>query len=158
MKVKIISGGQTGVDRAALDAALECGVDLGGWCPEGRLSEEGVIPDVYPVQELPEAGYSERTRQNIIDSDGTAIVYFGQPHGGTMQTIEFCIQSQKAYILIDAEVFSVGQAAKSVLHFIEEYSISTLNVAGPRASDEPRAYRYAKDVIVSAIKCDESAG
>ena len=74
--MKIVSGGQTGVDRAALDAALERGVEAGGWCPEGRVAEDGVIPEQYPVKELPKAGYLQRTKRNVIDSDGTAIFVF----------------------------------------------------------------------------------
>ena len=81
--MKIVSGGQTGVDRAALDAAMECGVGAGDWCPEGRLAEDGVIPPNYPVKELPNARYTERTRRNVIDSEGTAIIYFDYPSGGT---------------------------------------------------------------------------
>ena len=84
--VMIVSGGQTGVDRAALDAALAMGVEAGGWCPEGRTAEDGIIPDRYPVIGLPGAGYPERTRQNVIDSDGTLIIYFGFPAGGTELT------------------------------------------------------------------------
>lgn len=81
--MKIVSGAQTGVDRAALDAALENGVELGVWCPEGRLAEDGIIPEKYPVKELPNSGYSERTKRNVIDSDGTVIIYFAHPSGGT---------------------------------------------------------------------------
>jgi predicted Rossmann-fold nucleotide-binding protein len=95
--MKIVSGGQTGVDRAALDAAMESGVEAGGWCPEGRKADDGVIPDKYPVKELPKAGYRQRTRRNVIDSDGTAIFYFGDPTGRTEQTILFCFKERKPY-------------------------------------------------------------
>ena len=80
--MKIISGGQTGVDRAALDVAMEYGIDAGGWCPQGRLAEDGIIPDNYPLTELPGADYCQRTRKNVIDSDGSVIIYFGKPAGG----------------------------------------------------------------------------
>ena len=80
--IKIVSGGQAGADRAALDAALACGVSCGGWCPEGRLAEDGRIADSYPIVELPGAGYRQRTRRNVQDSDGTAIFSFGPPEGG----------------------------------------------------------------------------
>ncbi|CAG1012336.1 hypothetical protein BURK2_04495 [Burkholderiales bacterium] len=75
--LKIISGGQTGVDRAALDAAIKCGAPCGGWCPDGRLAEDGPIPGRYPLQELKGGGHLERTRQNVADSAGTAIFHFG---------------------------------------------------------------------------------
>jgi len=84
--LRVVSGGQTGVDRGALDAALERGVPCGGWCPAGRLAEDGVIPARYPVTELRGAGYDERTRKNVEDSDGTLIVTFGRATGGTART------------------------------------------------------------------------
>jgi len=145
--MKIVSGGQTGVDRAALDAALERKFDVGGWCPEGRLSEDGTIPERYPVKELPKSGYRRRTKQNVVDSDGTVIIYFGRPSGGTAQTIKFCISEGRPYLLIDACQVSIGNASRRIADFIEHNAISVLNVAGPRASGEPRAYDYAKRAI-----------
>jgi hypothetical protein len=149
--MKIVSGGQTGVDRAALDAALEIGVEVGGWCPEGRKAEDGIIPEKYPVKELHGSGYRQRTRRNVIDSDGTAIIYFGHPTGGTEQTIVFCIEKQKPYVLIDAEEISVEQTSGKIERFIKGLSISVLNVAGPRASGVPKAYGYAKKVILKVL-------
>ena len=150
--MKIVSGGQTGVDRAALDAALESGVDVGGWCSEGRKAEDGIIPVHYPVQELPKAGYRQRTKRNVIDSDGTAIIYFSDPTGGTEQTIEFCIKERKPYVLVDAEEIPVEQASRKIERFIKDNSITVLNVAGPRASGEPKAYAYAKRVILNVLE------
>lgn len=151
-KLKIISGGQTGVDRAALDAALERGAETGGWCPEGRLAEDGVIPARYALTELARSGYRQRTKRNVTDSDGTAIIYFGYPTGGTEQTISFCIKEKKPYVLVDAEEMSVERAAGKIEKFIVQHSIAVLNVAGPRASGEPRAYGYAKDVISQVLQ------
>lgn len=150
--MKIVSGAQTGVDRAALDAALECDIAAGGWCPEGRLAEDGTIPEKYPVQELPGSGYRARTRQNVIDSDGTAIIYFSSPSGGTKKTIDFCMRENKPHVLIDADGLTVEQASSEIISFIEQNGISVLNVAGPRASGEPRAYEYAKLVILSVLR------
>jgi hypothetical protein len=150
--VKIVSGAQTGVDRAALDAAIECGTEAGGWCPEGRLSEDGIIPGKYPVKELPKSGYRQRTKRNVIDSDGTVIIYFGYPTGGTEQTIGFCIKEQKPYLLIDAEELDIEHASKKIQQFIIQRFISILNVAGPRASGEPRAYEYTKKVILDVLQ------
>ena len=76
MSFKIVSGGQTGVDRGALDAALAMNVACGGWCPENRMADDGVIPDRYPVQILANSGYRKRTKQNVQDSDATVIIYF----------------------------------------------------------------------------------
>jgi len=151
-KLKIVSGAQTGVDRAALDAALECRVEVGGWCPQGRQSEDGIIPEKYPVIELPGSGYRQRTKQNVIDSDGTVVIYYGRPTGGTKQTIGFCMIERKPYVLINAEEMGVEQASKKIDIFMGENSVTILNVAGPRASGEPRAYEYAKRVIHSVLQ------
>jgi hypothetical protein len=145
--LKIVSGAQTGVDRAALDAAMACGVKAGGWCPQDRIAEDGVIADSYPVTELANAGYSERTLQNVIDSDGTLIIYFAYLSGGTEQTLGFCIAQSKPYLLIDGEELSTQRASHRLSRFIEDKAIDVLNVAGPRASGEARAYDYTKDVI-----------
>ena len=150
--MKIVTGGQTGVDRAALDAALESGVKAGGWCPEGRVAEDGIIPDRYPLLGLSRAGYRQRTRRNVIDSDGTAIIYFGHPEGGTEQTIAYCIKERKPYLLIDAEEVSIERAAGRIERFVASHSIAVLNVAGPRASGESRAYAYARKLILSVLR------
>src|SRR6266436_1675020 len=133
--VKIISGGQTGVDRAALDVALKHGIECGGWCPAGRLDEFGRIPDQYPVQELEAGGFSERTLQNVKDSDGTLIIYPGELGGGTEQTIRFCIELQRPHELIDASRVSAQDAATLIAGFVRKHKIDNLNVAGPRQSE-----------------------
>jgi len=152
--MKIVSGAQTGVDRAALDAALESGVEAGGWCPEGRMAKDGIISEKYPVKELPKSGYRQRTKKNVIDSDGTVIIYFGRPFpsGGTEQTIVFCIKQRKPYLLIDAEELTIERASKKIEKFIDQNTISVLNVAGPSADGVPRAYEYAKNVILSVLQ------
>ena len=86
-RLKIISGGQTGADRAALDVALTLSLPIGGWCPQGRRAEDGVIPDRYPLLETPERNYQARTRRKIEDSDGTLILNLGQLGGGTALTV-----------------------------------------------------------------------
>jgi hypothetical protein len=146
--IKIVSGGQTGVDRAALDAALETGTDCGGWCPEGRLAEDGAIPPRYPLAELKGAGHQERTLQNVVDSDGTAIIFFSAPTGGTEQTLRFCRDRKKPYLLIDATELTPERAAKRMLAFVAGHSIATLNVAGPRVSEEASAYGYAYQAVM----------
>ncbi len=146
-KLKIVSGGQTGVDRAALDVALQTGIECGGWCPEGRLAEDGIIPLPYPLSELKGAGYKAMTRQNVIDSDGTLIIYFDTLSGGTEQTLLFCINLKKPYLLIDATELPPERAAKRVHQFVTERSILTLNVAGPRANGVALAYAYTLKVM-----------
>ena len=110
--LKIISGAQTGVDRAALDSALQNGQACGGWCPEGRRAEDGRIENIYPVTELPGGGYAERTLKNVQDSDGTVIIYFGEPSGGTEKTLYCCLREHKPYLLLDAREIESGRAAR----------------------------------------------
>ncbi len=141
--VKIISGGQTGVDRAALDVALAHGIESGGWCPTGRLDEFGRIPDRYPLKELKSSGFTERTLQNVKDSDGTVIIYPGNLSGGTEETVKFCAEQRRPYELIDVSNVSTEKATQLIENFVRENNISTLNVAGPRASEWPDGYDYA---------------
>jgi hypothetical protein len=141
--VKLISGGQTGVDRAALDVALQHRFACGGWCPAGRPDEFGRIPDQYPLQELESGGFTERTLQNVKDSDGTVVIYPGKLSGGTEQTIRFCVEQLKPHQLIDASKISSEDAAKLISGFIHEHTIGVLNVAGPRQCEWPEGYDYA---------------
>ena len=140
--MKIISGGQTGVDRAALDVALKHGIERGGWCPTGRLDEFGRIPAQYPVQELAVGGFTERTLQNVKDSDGTVIIYPGKLGGGTEQTVRFSIEQRRPHQLIDASKISAEDAAKLIAGFVRNHKIDTLNVAGPRQSEWAEGYDY----------------
>jgi len=152
--VKIISGGQTGVDRAALDVALKHGIDAGGSCPTGRLDEFGRIPDCYPLKELENGGFTERTLQNVKDSDGTVIIYPGKLSGGTDQTVRFCIEQRRPRLLIDASKIPIEEAAKLIADFVREKQIDILNVAGPRESEWPQGYEYASlglDILLNAI-------
>ena len=141
--MKIISGGQTGVDRAALDVALKHGIECGGCCPAGRLDEFGRIPDQYPLQELESGGFTERTLQNVKHSDGAVIIYPGKLGGGTGQTLRFCVEQQRPHKLIDASKVSAEDAAKLIFDFIHEHKIEVLNVAGPRQSEWLEGYDYA---------------
>jgi Circularly permutated YpsA SLOG family len=144
---KIVSGGQTGVDRGALDAALELGFPCGGWCPEGRKAEDGIIDARYPVTALQGAKYRERTIQNIIDSDGTVVLYFDYLQGGTEQTVVHSIRRRRPYKIVDGAVLSAKHGASLAAEFVARHDICVLNVAGPRQSKEPRAYAYAYALI-----------
>ena len=123
------------MDRAALDVALKHGIEFGGWCPAGRLDEFGRIPGRYSLQELEGGGFTERTLQNVKDSDGTVIIYPGKLSGGTEQTVHFCVEQRRPYELIDASRVSAEAAAKSIGDFVRDHEIEILNVAGPRRSE-----------------------
>jgi hypothetical protein len=148
----IFSGGQTGVDRAALDAALSAGAPCGGWCPAGRLAEDGVLPERYPLREAIEGGYRERTRANVRDSGGTLVIHAGELEGGTAQTINFCQAHGKPYLLIDSNAVTPEAAAATARRFVSEHRIAILNVAGPRASKHPQLYAYAFTLVTLVLK------
>ena len=150
--LQIVSGGQTGVDRGALDAALAQGADCGGWCPQDRKAEDGVIAARYPLTELAGGDYIDRTRKNVEDSDGTVIIYFGGPGGGTERTLEFCIALGRPYLLLDATELEPARAAARIAGFAAGLPGDRLNFAGPRASGEPRAHAYALDVVTRFIR------
>src|SRR5262249_43447288 len=101
MIARLVSGGQTCVDQAALDAALELGVPCGGWCPKGRKAEDGAVPDRHPLTETPSACYAERTRWNVRDADATLILSWGKPTGGTRLTVTECVKAGKPHLVID---------------------------------------------------------
>jgi len=149
---KIISGGQTGVDRGALDAAMLAKFPSGGWCPKGRRTEDGYIADRYPLRETTRGTYRQRTLRNVLDSDGTLILYFGELGGGTALTLAFCIRHSKPYALIHANVTSITQSEELVQNFVMSSGIRVLNIAGPRTSEEPLAYHYAFKVITRFLQ------
>jgi putative molybdenum carrier protein len=149
---RIVSGGQTGVDRGALDAALDARFPCGGWCPRGRAAEDGVISERYPLSEMAEGGYLERTIRNVADSDATLVLYFSELHGGTEQTVVHCIRRQKPYKLVDAAEIAPLRASELAADFIAAHDVRALNVAGPRASHAPLAYTYAYDTVAHLLR------
>ena len=148
----IVSGGQTGVDRGALDAALAMGFPAGGWCPADRSAEDGPIPNRYPLSPLERGGYRARTRRNVVDSDATVILAPGDLTGGTLLTRLFCEQHGMPFLVIDAEQTTEPEAAAQIARFVEQRSIARLNVAGPRASGWPRAHGYAERTIGALLE------
>lgn len=134
---RIVSGGQTGADRAALDWARQHGVPHGGWCPKGRLASDGPLPAHYPLQETESAGYRQRTRLNVSDSDATLILNTGMLDGGTLQTLRFARTLGKPHLVIQLDELTPDEAAKQVRVWLGEGRFSTLNVAGPREEKRP---------------------
>jgi Circularly permutated YpsA SLOG family/Glycosyl transferase family 2 len=156
--MKIVSGGQTGVDRAALDVALSLGVASGGWCPAGRLDENGIIPAHYPVKELPGGGYPERTARNVSDADGTVIIHSGSLRGGTKTTADGCAEWGKPCLLIAASRVSPSQGAEQLAEFVRSRQIEILNVAGPRASEWPQGYDFAARTLAEFLNQTADGG
>ena len=145
---RIVSGGQTGVDRAALDAALRLGLPCGGWCPRGRRAEDGTIESRYPLRETPSEDYAQRTEWNVRDSDGTLVITRGTPAGGTALTIAVARRLRKP--LLVAKLDEPGLPA-SVRRWAERHAIATLNVAGPRESQRPGIQAEARQLLLAAF-------
>jgi hypothetical protein len=149
---RIVSGGQTGVDRAALDAAIRHGIPHGGWCPRGRLCENGTIPARYALSETASWDYADRTEKNVIDSDGTLILNSGPLDGGTLLTREFAEEHHRPWLLVDLDT---GLDTEAVRGWIRKHGIAVLNVAGPRESRRAGIYAQAGaalDALLAALR------
>ncbi len=145
---RIVSGGQTGVDRAALDVALELWLEAGGWVPRGRRAEDGAIPDRYPVRESASRSYARRTRLNVRDSDATLVLTRGAPEGGTARTIHIAEEMARPLLVVDLRDAPDPAAGRA---WLEAISPGVLNVAGPRESTAPdiheRAAEYLRELL-----------
>ena len=146
---KIVSGGQTGVDRAALDAAMFLGIPHGGWCPKDRRAEDGRIPDRYKLIEMDVRDYSIRTEQNVIDSDGTLILYREELSGGTAFTKKMAIKHQRPCLAMD---LTLGVNLDLIRDWIISKEIQILNVAGPRLSSAEGIGDEARELLVRALE------
>jgi hypothetical protein len=149
---KIISGGQTGADRAALDVAIKMGIEHGGCIPKGRKAEDGPLSDQYKLQEMPTASYPKRTEQNVIDSDGTLIISRGKPTWGSDYTREMALKHKKQLLHVDLNQTTSFDAASLINSWIKLYRIKILNVAGPRASKDPNIYVDVFRILEWAFK------
>lgn len=135
---KIVSGGQTGADRAAWDVALERGVEIGGWVPRGRLAEDGVIPDRYGgLRETGSPDPAVRTVMNVRDSDATLVVSHGPLSGGSLVTFREAIRRGRPVLHLDLTTLAHADAAAKLREWLRDVDPATLNVAGPRASHDP---------------------
>jgi hypothetical protein len=145
--LKIISGGQSGADRAALDWAIARGVAYSGWCPKNRKAEDGVIPERYVLRETPSEDFTQRTEWNVRDSDGT-VIFSVRPdlEGGSELTRRIALKLGKPVIhLCRSETHSAAHVA--LKKFIQDNQIRALNVAGPRASEEPDISAFVAEVL-----------
>lgn len=143
---KIVSGGQTGVDRAALDVGDSIIYSTGGWCPAGRRAEDGIIPARYPLDETKSRNYATRTKWNVRDSDGTLILNIGELDGGTMETVEYAAKTGKPCLVVQLDDNEHPQPA-TVKNWLRENSVRFLNVAGPRESKRPGIYDIASEYL-----------
>lgn len=148
---KIISGGQTGADRAALDFAIDHNFPYGGCVPKGRKTEDGKLPEKYKLQEMPTGEYSKRTEQNVLDADGTAIVSHGFLTGGSALTREFTILHKKDWLHIDLKELSLKDAAERFSTWLKENEIRVLNVAGPKAGKDPLIYEATLNLLKKTL-------
>ena len=158
MITKIISGGQTGVDRAALDFAIDNNIPHGGWIPKGRITEAGQLPDKYHLHEMATASYDKRTEQNVIDSDGTVIISHGELAGGSALTQIFTFKYHKPCLHLDMNNATIMEAADSLNNWIEKNNIKILNVAGSRASKDDKIYQVTRDILEAAFIKDKGRG
>ncbi len=153
---KIISGGQTGVDRAALDSALDMNFPSGGWCPKSRRAEDGVIDEKYPLCETPGPEYAQRTEANVQNSDGTLIITpgldSGPLSGGTAFTQQLADQHHKPCLIVDPDD---PNATPVIVAWLEKHALTTLNIAGPRESTSPgirdKAYALVTGLLLHVI-------
>jgi hypothetical protein len=151
---KIISGGQSGVDRAALDVAIKLTIPHGGWIPQGRLTEDGPLPPEYQLTETDSSSYAERTEKNVVDADGTLIISRGSLTGGSEYTREMAVRHNRIWLHIDLKQISAFQAAVAIKDWISKSKIEVLNVAGPRASKDPKIYSDSLKILESVYYLD----
>lgn len=145
---RIVSGGQTGVDRAALEAAIALGIEHGGWCPKGRRAEDGTIPSRYELTELDSSDYAARTEQNVVDSDATLILYEDQLSGGTLLTKKIAQRYGKPCLEIRIDG---PKKQPDVLSWLQQICPHTLNIAGPRESSFPGIEERALEYLLQAL-------
>jgi len=151
LHMKIVSGGQTGVDRAALDFAIRHGYEHGGWCPRDRLAEDGPIPSAYVLRETDSSDYVERTEQNVFDSDATLIVAREKELSGGTAFTRFCAEQHGRPLLVVCERNGVSKSAAALLKFLEQNKVRMLNVAGPRESQAPGIGRFVAALLETAL-------
>jgi hypothetical protein len=145
---RIISGGQTGVDRAALDVAIRLGIACGGWVPRGRRAEDGPIPSRYPVREMESRAYASRTRRNVCDGDATLILTRGRPTGGTALTVACAAGLGRLHRIVDLEGAPLPADTRA---WLCENAVGVLNVAGPRESTSPGIYDEAAAFLQAVL-------
>jgi len=141
--MKIFSGGQTGVDRAGLDVAIELGIAHGGWCPKGRMAEDGRIPEKYELQEIDSRNYVKRTIMNVLDSSATLIITRKEMGKGTLLTKNIAEKNKKSLLIIQINVRVSQKKVDEITQWLKKTNPQILNIAGPRESTNPGIYTVA---------------
>jgi hypothetical protein len=151
-RITIISGGQTGADRAALDFAIEYGFPYDGWCPRGRQAEDGPLDERYELRQTPSRRYSQRTEWNVRDSGATVVFTLAaNVQGGTALTTAVATRLDKPWLHLAGQDVTIEQAAMRLRAFVREHDVARLNVAGPRASQEPGVANFVGSVLRIAL-------
>lgn len=157
---RVVSGGQTGADRGGLDAAIHCGVPHGGWCPKGRLAEDGAVPAKYDLKETTSRDYAKRTEANVVDSDATVVFSRGKPTGGTKLTIALCERHGRPHLLVDLGVLRESQAISLISSWLRGIpadgggnvpAVRVLNIAGSRESKAPGIAASVKRILTNVL-------
>ena len=149
--LKVISGGQTGVDRAALDVAMSLGLEVGGWCPRGRTADDGKVPAQYPLTETRAEELHVRTQRNVETSSATLVLTRGAPTGGTRFTVEVASSMRRPLLIVDLQHGGTEDPISRVTHWLERVRPRVLNVAGPRESGAPGIGGQASRVLTEAL-------
>lgn len=153
----VISGGQTGADRAALDWALAWSIPHGGWCPKGRLSCDGPLSAIYQLLETDSAGYRQRTKLNVKDAEATLIFNTGALDGGTYQTVRFAVSMGKPHLVVQLDEISLEEAAQTVKTWLQNGHFANLNIAGPREEKRPGIYILVALVLKNLLHSSQNS-
>jgi hypothetical protein len=151
MVKKIISGGQTGVDQAALDAAIKLDISHGGWIPMGRKTDAGLLPSRYRLRELPSGDWPLVIERNVMDSDGTLIISRGTLRGTSELSRKTAMQRKRPWLHVDLEKINAFEAARAIQAWTMKNSIDVLHVTGPRAGDDPEIYKVTTVLLEAAF-------
>lgn len=150
---QIVSGGQTGVDRSALDAAIFLGIEHGGWCPQGRRAEDGTIDSLYQLKETAERDYAVRTERNVVESDGTLIICKGPLTGGTRLTKHLAKSKRRPCLVLDF-LLPAERYGEQLMSWLVSHQIAVLNIAGPRESSCPGISELTERFLVDVFATD----
>jgi len=154
--VKIVSGGETGAERAALDAAIRWGVPYGGWVRKGRKTEDGTLPVSYDLKEMPTTSAFQWRKQNILYAYGTVIFTHGEPEGETASTAEMVRLNSRPLLNVDLSLIDASEAGRMIRAWVREHKIKILNVTGTTAGKDPEIYRKVTGAFEAAFQTEMS--